>query len=37
MTVQGVVTPIGPVHVVTAETGVKKWSRGQRMFSVSVK
>ena len=32
---QGVVTPIGAV--VTAATGVKKWSRGQGMFLVSVK
>ena len=32
---QGVVTPIGAV--VTAVTGVKKWSRGQGLFLVSVK
>ena len=35
MAEQGVVTPIGTV--VTAKTGVKKWSKGQRMFPVSVK
>ena len=33
--IQGVVTPIGAV--VTAATGVKKRSRGQGLFSVSVK
>ena len=33
--IQGVVTPIGPV--VTAATGVKKRSRGQGLFLVSVK
>ena len=32
---QEVVTPIGAV--VTAATGVKKWSRGQGLFLVSVK
>ena len=32
---QGVVIPIGTV--VTAATGVKKWSRGQGLFLVSVK
>ena len=32
---QGVVTPIGAV--VAAKTGVKKWSKGQGMFPVSVK
>ena len=32
---QGVVIPIGAV--VTAATGVKKWSRGQGLFLVSVK
>ena len=32
---QGVVTPIGTI--VTAVTGFKKQSRGQEMFSVSVK
>ena len=32
---QGVVIPY--TAVVTAETGVKKWSRGQAVFSVSVK
>ena len=33
--IQGVVTPIGAV--VTAATGVKKRSRGQGLFLVSVK
>ena len=33
----GVVTPIGPGTIVTAVTGVKKWSWGQEMFLVLVK
>ena len=35
VSVQGVVIPIGAV--VTVATGVKKWSRGQGLFLVSVK
>ena len=34
MQAQGLVVPYTAI-VVTAKTGVKKWSRGQVMFSVS--